>query len=63
MHGFLIIEKKKRKEVIVRMFGPKERGIGDGGIRFSISKNITRGVKTIEISLSPKLKLDLNNIL
>ena len=62
MHGFLIIEKKK-KEVIVRMFGPKERGIGDGGIRFSISKNITRGVKTIEISLSPKLKLDLNNIL
>ena len=62
MHGFLIIEKKK-KEVIVRMFGPKERGIGDGGIRFLISKNITRGVKTIEISLSPKLKLDLNNIL
>ena len=62
MHGFLIIEKKK-KEVIVRMFGPKERGIGDGGIRFSISKNITRGVKTIEISLSPRLKLDLNNIL
>ena len=62
MHGFLIIEKKK-KEVIVRMFGPKERGIGDGGIWFSISKNITRGVKTIEISLSPKLKLDLNNIL
>ena len=62
MHGFLIIEKKK-KEVIVRMFGPKERGIGDGGIQFSIFKNITRGVKTIEISLSPKLKLDLNNIL
>ena len=63
MNAWLSNYWKKKEEVIVRMFGPKERGIGDGGIRFSISKNITRGVKTIEISLSPKLKLDLNNIL
>ena len=62
MHGFLIIEKKKKKKSQYVCLGQK-RGIGDGGIRFSISKNITRGVKTIEISLSPKLKLDLNNIL
>lgn len=39
------------KKFIVRIFGPKEWGISDGGIRFSISKNITRGVRTIELSL------------